>query len=153
MADDFIEYWLPTSVLRARGAVVYRRDRLFPLRPPASRLRVELTLAVAADTDVPRDEALPIRCVAEIRRGALQDTNVSLELTEDGRLAPGEATSQAQPSLLWLSPPDGVLEAATSGRRTGDGAAADAPATVRGVHEYDRLVVPDEERLRDGREF
>jgi len=28
MSDDFIEYWLPTSVLRARGAVVHRRDRL-----------------------------------------------------------------------------------------------------------------------------
>jgi len=148
MADDFIEYWLPTSVLRARGAVVHDRDRLFPHRLPTSRARVELTLDVVADKDVPRGQALPIRCVAQIRRGALQDTNVSLDLTEDGRLAPGGAASPARPALLWLSPPDGALDATLAGWSAGNGAADDASPTVGGVHEYDRLVVPDEDRLR-----
>ncbi len=148
MSDDFIEYWLPTSVVRARGAVVHRRDRLFPHRLPTSRARVELTLDVVADKDVPRGQALPVRCVAQIQRGALQDTNVSLDLTEDGRLAPGGAASHVPPTLLWQSPPDGVVDAAIAGWSAGNGAADDTPATIGGIREYDRFEAPDEQALR-----
>lgn len=128
MSDDFVEYWLPTSVLRVKGTVTRRAGGRGAARAAAS-VAAELTLDTVADKDVPRGGAHPVLCVARIRHGLFTDTNVRFDLTDDRRLVAAGAEPAGQPATIALG-------------------ATGTSAGVRVAREYDSFAPADAAALR-----
>lgn len=88
-----IEYRLPVSCVRVTGSVTYTRDEV--LHPNSE----ERTASAAVELSVIGDQRV---LWVEVERGLLVDTDVSLTLTDDGRLVSSsfETTGEAGKVLL-----------------------------------------------------
>lgn len=148
MSDDFVEYWLPTSVLRVRGTVTRRSDGLFPKKAATAAVQAQLTLDTVADKEVPKGGAHPILCVARIRHGLLSDTNVHFELTDDRRLVTAGSDSAGQAGKVVLGVTGAAAAAASLAGGFAPGAVAGAAAAARAARDYERFAPSDERALR-----
>jgi len=149
MSDDFVEYWLPTSVLRAKGTVTRRVDGLFPKKAATVSAAAELTLDTVADKDVPRGGAHPLLCVARIRHGLFSDTNARFELTDDRRLVTAGAGSGGQAGKVVLGVVGAAATVASLAAGFAPGAVAGATAMARAARDYERFAPGNEAALRD----
>lgn len=100
--DDFIEYRLPETVLVIRGTRVERTDEALKDTETHGRT-VRTQSQVSLETEA-HDDVL----VARIVHGRLNDTDVSLELTEDRRLTSASSESEGQGGKVVL----GIVSAA-----------------------------------------
>jgi hypothetical protein len=90
MAEDVrIPYRLPMSAIRFTGTTQYTTDTILAPGEEKPSHSAEITLETVADPSS--------RLIAKVDRDFLQDTKISFELTEDGRLVTGgvDTTGQA----------------------------------------------------------
>jgi hypothetical protein len=134
---DEIKYHLPISCLRVTGTVTHTYDSILDKTETAPTASVAL--------DVIADEA---KLTAKIESGWLRDTNVSFELTDDGRLVSSsvESTGEAGKALLGVVTVGGAIAGAVIGLPPGAVGAIAAAAGLGAAKVVDHKELIDRAR-------
>lgn len=100
MADDFIEYRLPETVLVLKGTRVERTDHAIAEAEGSRRTTIRTQSDVRLEIEA--DQAPTATLTARIEHGSIKDTSVTFELTEDRRLVSASSDVEGQAGKVLL---------------------------------------------------